>query len=264
MRPRLGFALSLLAACGVHAIALFVPRAALVQDVHVPTVEIELTEVTGPQGPAAPPAPAIVPIAARAPTQVEAPPQPEAPPGTVAAAEPSGAEPPLAAAGAEAETPVIDQPVVGALPAVDAPEASSGVESVAVQSPAGGASSAAASSPAAPSPAGAAHDGAAGASTRIAAPAFVPPRPVSEVLPTYPLSARRSGFEGLVKVSVLVDESGAVTGVEVLSSSGHASLDQAVLDALRHAHFAPAQQDGKPVPGRVVIPVRFRLSSVAR
>jgi protein TonB len=67
----------------------------------------------------------------------------------------------------------------------------------------------------------------------------------------------------VVKVGVMVDDRGAVTGVEVLSSSGHASLDQAVLDAYRHAHFAPAQQDGKPVPGRVVIPVRFRLSADA-
>jgi TonB family protein len=63
-----------------------------------------------------------------------------------------------------------------------------------------------------------------------------------------------------VKVSVLVDERGTVTGIDVLSSSGHASLDQAVLDAYRHARFAPALQDGKPVAGRLVIPVRFRLA----
>jgi protein TonB len=138
----------------------------------------------------------------------------------------------------------VDQPATGAQPSSDNRGASSGPESAETQ--------------ATGSHAG---DSTTSLSTTVAVPTFIPPRPLSEILPKYPLGARRSGFEGVVKVSVLVDERGTVTGIDVLSSSGHASLDQAVLDAYRHARFAPALQDGKPVAGRLVIPVRFRLAA---
>ena len=62
-------------------------------------------------------------------------------------------------------------------------------------------------------------------------------------------------------MTALVDESGTVTSAEVLSSSGHGSLDQAALEAVRRAAFTPALRDGKPVACRIVIPVRFRLAA---
>jgi protein TonB len=52
-----------------------------------------------------------------------------------------------------------------------------------------------------------------------------------------------------------------VTSAEVLSSSGHGSLDQAALEAVRRTTFDPALQDGKPVVCRIVIPVRFTLTA---
>ncbi len=242
MRPRLGLVLSLLAACGIHAVILFVPRAAFVEDVHVPTVELELTEVAGP--PALAKRPAVVvpqPVGARASSRVDVPRQPEV--QSPAPAEQPGAEPAPAAPGGQEDAPAVDQPAAGLQPGsaqsgIDKGDTSSGPESAGSQ----------------------AGNTTTSFSTTAAVPAFVPPRPLAEILPKYPISARRSGFEGVVKVSVLVDENGAVTSVEVFSSSGHASLDQAVLDAYRRARFAPALQDGKPVAGRVVIPVRFRLA----
>lgn len=249
MRSRLGFGLSLLAALGIHAVILLVPRAAFVENVRIPTVELELTEIAGPPVPAAPLAPiATRPIAARAPSQVEAPRQPEThAPAT--AVEPSGKEPPPAAPVGQAEAPAGDQPVPGAQSEPLTAGVSGGPESAGTRaSPSNGSG-----------PASGAQVGATNSSTPVAVPAFIPPRPLSEILPKYPLSARRSGFEGVVKVSVQVNAGGTVTGVAVLASSGHPSLDQAVLDAYRHALFAPALQDGKPVAGRLVIPVRFRL-----
>ncbi len=93
-----------------------------------------------------------------------------------------------------------------------------------------------------------------------AAPALTPPHPKAEILPTYPRSARRAGLEGIVRIAAFVDESGHVVSAEVLSSSGHDALDQAALQAVQHAFFEPALQAGKPVPCRLIIPVRFKLN----
>jgi periplasmic protein TonB len=93
---------------------------------------------------------------------------------------------------------------------------------------------------------------------------MVPPRPVNEIHPKYPLSARRAGFEGVVKVIVYVDEKGEVTTVRVIASSGHSSLDQAVLDAYKAARYAPALQHGKPVAGTDVWSYRFKLTDSSR
>jgi protein TonB len=58
----------------------------------------------------------------------------------------------------------------------------------------------------------------------------------------------------------LIDETGLVVNAEVLSSSGHAVLDTAALQAIRRTVFEPARQAGKSVPFRLVIPVRFQLN----
>ncbi len=95
----------------------------------------------------------------------------------------------------------------------------------------------------------------------VSTPVFIPPTTRTAILPTYPRSARRSGLEGVVKVAAVVDESGKVTSAEVLSSSGHGSLDQAAVEAVRRAAFDPALQDGRPIACRIVIPVRFKLAA---
>jgi protein TonB len=85
------------------------------------------------------------------------------------------------------------------------------------------------------------------------------PRARGEILPQYPRAARRAGFEGVVTISVFIDETGRVVSAGVLASSGHQSLDQAALDAVRHALFDPAEWEARPIPSRVIIPIRFRL-----
>jgi protein TonB len=62
---------------------------------------------------------------------------------------------------------------------------------------------------------------------------------------------------------VKLDKSGSVISVEISSSSGFRLLDQAALDSLRHARFAPALRGGKPVAASVIVPIRFQLSKGA-
>ncbi len=104
-----------------------------------------------------------------------------------------------------------------------------------------------------PSPAPAA----AGAATKA-----VPPRPAPQAhnpKPHYPRLARRRGMEGRVLLAVAVDAHGRVTEVTVLESSGYRLLDRAALEAVRRWTFVPARRDGVAVPGRLTLPIRFRL-----
>ncbi|HEY9594616.1 MAG TPA: energy transducer TonB, partial [Spirochaetia bacterium] len=88
---------------------------------------------------------------------------------------------------------------------------------------------------------------------------FHAPRPVADIRPQYPRSARRAGWEGVVRITADIDASGIVTGAMVTSSSGHSVLDDAALVTVRQTLFNPARQDGRTVACRVIIPVRFQL-----
>lgn len=79
-------------------------------------------------------------------------------------------------------------------------------------------------------------------------------------LPVYPAAARRRGWEGTVRLEILTDASGAVESVSVEESSGHAVLDDAAVEAARTWTFKPLVKDGQALPGRVRIPVVFRLT----
>lgn len=91
----------------------------------------------------------------------------------------------------------------------------------------------------------------------------IPPRPASGVAgnrkPLYPLAARNQRWEGRVMLQVDVAASGEPVSVRVVSSSGHALLDDSALAAVRSWHFVPASQGGRPVPGTVDVPVDFRM-----
>ncbi len=71
------------------------------------------------------------------------------------------------------------------------------------------------------------------------------------VHPTYPLRARRSKMEGLVKLSLHIAD-GTLVGSTILQSSGHTLLDEAALDAIRKWRF-------RKVSTQLVQTVRFHL-----
>ncbi len=92
-----------------------------------------------------------------------------------------------------------------------------------------------------------------------AGPALSPPRPLAEIQPLYPRSARRLGLEGTVRILVSLDQNGKVISARVVSSSGYGMLDESALKAIRAAFFEPAKEAGRPVAYNGIIPIRFSL-----
>lgn len=83
----------------------------------------------------------------------------------------------------------------------------------------------------------------------------------SNKAPSYPLVARRLGWEGTVVLDVEVRVDGRVASVTVARSSGHGVLDRAATDAVRLWRFEPARHLGTPIACHVPQPVRFQLVS---
>lgn len=74
----------------------------------------------------------------------------------------------------------------------------------------------------------------------------------------YPHAARMKGIEGRVKLDFTVGTDGDVRRVRVAKSL-HPLCDSAAVRALRSVRFRPAKQDGKPIPVRMRLPIRFQL-----
>lgn len=69
----------------------------------------------------------------------------------------------------------------------------------------------------------------------------------------YPRAAIARGLEGRVVLLLTLSETGAVTGIEVAGSSGHALLDDAALKAATRIAVLPGGRR------QVLLPVEFRL-----
>lgn len=104
--------------------------------------------------------------------------------------------------------------------------------------------------PAPPAPAGAAPPD---------ATAYVEPQPIpgKTPAPRYPKRSLRRGEEGVVNVRAQIGPDGVPTSVSVVSGSGSRDLDRAALEAVRRWRFRPAQQNGRPTVGTVVVPIAF-------
>jgi len=78
--------------------------------------------------------------------------------------------------------------------------------------------------------------------------------------PVYPMAAAVRGEHGAVVLLVHISPAGLTAGVDILQSSGHASLDHAAIDAVWTWRFMPAVKDGQPIwaemPWRVVFDLR--------
>jgi periplasmic protein TonB len=73
--------------------------------------------------------------------------------------------------------------------------------------------------------------------------------------PLYPYEAAIHGDHGSVLLMIHVSDAGLATGVDVVESSGVASLDQAASTAVRKWRFRPALREGRAVPFNM--PFRF-------
>jgi periplasmic protein TonB len=84
-----------------------------------------------------------------------------------------------------------------------------------------------------------------------------PAKLLSPVAPIYPAMAKAQHISGEVTIDALVDPTGKVTTMKILS--GPALLRQAAMDALRQWKYQAATLDGKPVSMHLNVTVQFRL-----
>jgi TonB family protein len=79
--------------------------------------------------------------------------------------------------------------------------------------------------------------------------------------PKYPAAAAKARITGEVVLIVDVAADGRVADVRVEKSRPQGVFDQVTLDAARRWTFEPARKDGKPVPGRIRVPVTFAMDA---
>jgi TonB family protein len=84
-----------------------------------------------------------------------------------------------------------------------------------------------------------------------------PARLISSAAPVYPALARNQHIAGDVRVDALIDATGRVTTMKVVS--GPSLLHQAAMDALRQWKYQAATLDGKPTAMHLTVTIQFRL-----
>lgn len=94
---------------------------------------------------------------------------------------------------------------------------------------------------------------------RPATRGFVEPQRIAaqSPAPRYPARALRRGEEGVVNVRAQIGPDGVPTSVSLAGGSGSRDLDRAALDAVRSWRFSPAQENGRPTVGTIVVPIEF-------
>ncbi len=74
----------------------------------------------------------------------------------------------------------------------------------------------------------------------------------------YPEEAKMKGIEGIVYISAVVDENGAVRNPEVLKSAGEL-LDNSAMKAFTQLKFIAGEKDGKKVKVKITLPIAYKL-----
>lgn len=77
--------------------------------------------------------------------------------------------------------------------------------------------------------------------------------------PSYPAISKRLGEQGRVVVRVLIDEKGLPQQAELQTSSGHARLDQAALNAVMSWRYVPGRKAGRAQAMWFNVPITFDL-----
>jgi TonB family protein len=85
---------------------------------------------------------------------------------------------------------------------------------------------------------------------------FPPPR--REGVAVYPDEAQAAGVQGGVEAEIVIDQDGMVKDARIVKSIP--LLDEAALKSVREWRFEPTVVEGRPVPVRMTVTVRFTLS----
>lgn len=82
------------------------------------------------------------------------------------------------------------------------------------------------------------------------------PRPIFQSAPLYPASVRQRKTGGSVSLMVTVDAQGNVTKVDIEKASDR-ELESPAIEAVRKWKFEPGMRDGKKVPFKMRVPIKF-------
>lgn len=77
--------------------------------------------------------------------------------------------------------------------------------------------------------------------------------------PEYPLIARQRHWQGTVLLRVYVGADGKALQVNIQRSSGHDTLDESALDAVKQWRFVPAKRGDSAEASWVTVPIVFEL-----
>ena len=78
--------------------------------------------------------------------------------------------------------------------------------------------------------------------------------------PVYPKKALNNDWQGTVKVKVTVSAQGKPIAFEIISSSGHAILDQSFIRSIKqNFQFLPKRKMGKNISGALILSHTFSL-----
>lgn len=80
--------------------------------------------------------------------------------------------------------------------------------------------------------------------------------------PIYPTAARRLGMQGVVLLSVNINDTGYVEKVDILKTSGFRVLDRSAVKSVGGWRFIPARQGEQEVASKIEIPIRFILNEI--
>lgn len=86
-------------------------------------------------------------------------------------------------------------------------------------------------------------------------------RVIKSVKPRYPLKAVRESIEGWVKLSVDVNEQGAVTKVKVVDAHPPRIFEKEAIESMEQWQFQSKTLNGKAVPYQVSQTIEFELKN---
>ncbi|GAB3534439.1 hypothetical protein GCM10027443_21560 [Pontibacter brevis] len=75
----------------------------------------------------------------------------------------------------------------------------------------------------------------------------------------YPGEAQRAGIEGIVVVTFVVAQDGAITKAEIVKGLGYGTEEEALRVINSMPHWKPGKQNGRTVPVRYTLPIRFSI-----
>ncbi len=78
-----------------------------------------------------------------------------------------------------------------------------------------------------------------------------------KVAPEYPAAAKQLKMEGVVELKVVIDESGGVERVDIVS--GNPVLTRTAAAAVKQWKFAPPKLDGKSAKAEGAVSITFKL-----